>query len=232
VLDVVSVTRDYGGVRAVDAVSLSLRPGQILAVIGQNGSGKTTLVNVITGVHRPTSGRIIFDGREVTGWPLSAIARLGVARTFQNLRLFEALSVRDNVLLGLGGRGRADHLAERTLEQLGVGQFADALVSDLSHGERRRVEIARALVADPALLVLDEPTAGLTSAETEGFLGALERVRTERRAALVIEHNLDAVGRIADEVLVMHQGRQIARGPVAAALGEPAVRRLYLGAEA
>lgn len=250
-LDVDSLTKDYGGVRAVDSVSFTLSAGQILAVIGQNGSGKTTLVNVVTGIHPPTCGRVLFSGRDITGWSLSAIARMGVARTFQNLRLFEDLSVRDNVLLGAMGRVPARlmeallptvttarrnrqlrRVTERTLDQLGIGRLADASVQDLAHGDRRRVEVARALVSDPALLVLDEPTAGLTAAEAEGLVAALERLRTENRAALVIEHNLAAVGRIADDVLVLHEGRQLARGPVPTALGNPAVRRLYLGIEA
>lgn len=249
-LDVVALTRTYGGVRAVDAVSFTLAPGQILAVIGQNGSGKTTLVNVITGVHPPTSGRVSFGGRDITGWSLSAIARLGVARTFQNLRLFEALSVRDNVLLGAVGRVPArltaallptaaaarrnrhiGYVTDRTLEELGIHHLAHAVVNGLAHGDRRRVEIARALVSDPALLILDEPTAGLTAVEAEGLVEALERLRTESRGALVIEHNLAAVGRIADDVLVLHEGRQIGRGPVAVTLADPRVRSLYLGIE-
>ncbi len=245
ILDVRDLRKHFDGVAAVDDVAFALYPGEVLAVIGHNGSGKTTLVNVVTGFHRPTSGSVRLRGRDISGRPVCEIARLGVGRTFQNLRLFEDLTSLENVtagLLGRAGTGFRNSItparakiavsraqAMRTLELLGIGDCAHSKVKDLAHGDRRRVEIARALAADPALLILDEPSAGLTSAETDELVGALRGLRDAYAAMLLIEHHLSVVERLADRVLVMHAGTPIAVGPLNEVLADPAVRSLYMG---
>jgi ABC-type branched-subunit amino acid transport system ATPase component len=247
VLDVRELRKHFGGVTAVDGIALTVSQGQTVAVIGQNGSGKTTLINVITGFYRPTSGQVSLRGQQITGFPMPRIARLGVARTFQNLRLFEELTGLENVVAGLVGRtstgffrsvgaplrsGRQRAARERalaTLALLGVGHCAPVKARKLPHGDRRRIELARALVADPDLLVLDEPSAGLTSDETDALVGVLSRVRQDARSILLIEHNLSVVRRLADHVLVMHSGKPIAAGGLSAVLAQPSVRTLYLG---
>jgi len=245
VLDVRDLRRHFDGVAAVDGVSLAIHPGEVLGVIGSNGSGKTTLVNAITGFCRPASGRVWLRGRDITGRPVSEVARLGVGRTFQNLRLFEDMTGLENVLAGLLGRtgigfwqsvtpaGRKDAASRaqvmRTLDLLGIGHGAHVKVKALSHGDRRRVEVARALVADPVLLILDEPSAGLTSEETGDLVGALRGLRDVNSAVLLIEHNLTVVDRLADRVIVMHSGAAIAAGALSDVLAEPAVRSQYMG---
>jgi ABC-type branched-subunit amino acid transport system ATPase component len=244
VLDVRELRMRFGGVAAVDGVTMAIHPGEVLAVIGQNGSGKTTLVNAITGIYRPTGGSVRLRGADITGRPISSIARLGVARTFQNLRLFEELTGLENVLAGLlgrtriglwggirpGGRSAATReWARQTLELMGVGHCGRIRVADLAHGDRRRVEIARALVAEPALLILDEPAAGLAGDEAGELVAALAGLRRTSGAVLLIEHNLSVVERLADRVLVMHSGVPIASGGLGDVLAEPAVRSLYMG---
>jgi ABC-type branched-subunit amino acid transport system ATPase component len=248
VLATAGLCKRFGGVTAVDDVTFSLSAGRVLTVVGQNGSGKTTLVNMITGYFPPTEGNLFFKGRDVGGWPLHKIARLGVSRTFQNLRLFESLSARHNVLLSLigqrkpglasslfyglstGKRNRDDEgRVDAVLERLGIASLANIEVRDLSHGDRRRVEIARALVVEPALVVLDEPTAGLTELEADRLVVALREVRNAGHAVLVIEHNLNVVGSVADEVMVMHAGRVIGSGAADEVFAMDDVQRLYLG---
>jgi ABC-type branched-subunit amino acid transport system ATPase component/ABC-type branched-subunit amino acid transport system permease subunit len=245
ILDVRELRKQFDGVTAVGDVALAVYPGEVLAVIGHNGSGKTTLVNVVTGCWHPTSGSVRLRGRDIGGRPVSEIARLGVARTFQNLRLFEDLTSLENVMAGLIGRAaigfwssvtparrkNAGSRAQaiRTLELLGIGHCAYFKVKDLAHGDRRRVEIARALAAGPALLILDEPSAGLTSAETDDLVGALAGLRDAHAAILLIEHHLSVVERLADRVLVMHSGTPIAAGTLTEVLAEPTVQSLYMG---
>jgi branched-chain amino acid transport system ATP-binding protein/branched-chain amino acid transport system permease protein len=245
VLDVRDLRKHFDGVAAVHDVALAIYPGEVLAVIGHNGSGKTTLVNVVTGFCQPTCGSVRLRGRDIGGRPISEIARLGVGRTFQNLRLFEDLTSLENVMAGVLGRAatgflssvtpargstaRSREQAMRTLELLGIGHRAQSRVKDLAHGDRRRVEIARALAASPALLILDEPSAGLTSAETDDLVGALRGLRDAHAAVLLIEHHLSVVERLADRVLVMHSGAPIAAGTLSEVLAEPTVRSLYMG---
>lgn len=245
VLDVRDLRMRFGGVAAVDGVTMVIHPGEVLAVIGQNGSGKTTLINAITGIYRPTGGSVRLCGADITGRPISAIARLGVARTFQNLRLFEELTAMENVLAGLLGRtriglwdgiwpggrsaARTRDRARQALELMDVGHSGRMRVADLAHGDRRRVEIARALVAEPALLILDEPSAGLAHDEAGELVAALAGLRRASGAMLLIEHNLSVVERLADRVLVMHSGMPIASGGFSDVLAEPAVRSLYMG---
>jgi ABC-type branched-subunit amino acid transport system ATPase component len=248
VLSAQRIVKNFDGVKAVRQVSFELAPREVLGIIGQNGSGKTTLINVITGFYPPTSGSVLFDRRDITGWPLARIARLGISRTFQNLRLFEGLTALDNVLLGMTGRQdqgvfgalfpfpaawrKRRQVAEKALalmDRLGIANRAKNVVKDLSHGDRRRLEIARALISDPAVVVLDEPTAGLTPAEGDKLIGVLRSVPAEGRAVLIIEHNLRVVGEVADEVLIMHAGAPLARGPLRDLLANEAIRDAYFG---
>jgi len=248
VLSVEGIVKHFAGVKAVRDVSFELAPGEVLGIIGQNGSGKTTLINVVTGFYPPTSGSVVFNRRNITGWPLARIARLGISRTFQNLRLFEGLTALDNVLLGITGRqdqgvagalfplptatrqhGQLVEKAIALMESLGVAARARTVVKDLAHGDRRRLEIARALISEPAVVVLDEPTAGLTAAEGDRLVAVLRSVPQEGRAVLIIEHNLRVVGEVADEVLIMHAGSQLARGPLKELLATDSIRETYFG---
>ena len=238
----------FGGVRALDKVTFDVEAGSVFGVLGQNGSGKTTLINVITGCYKPTGGHIRVLGQEITGLGVAEIARRGVARTFQNLRLFDELTGLENVLVGAAGRrnagfftsvlplrgqrrkGSADGDAAReALHLLGIGHCWNAKAKDLSHGDRRRLEIARALVCKPALLVLDEPSAGLTKAEAGTLVAALRGLRSPAHSVLLIEHNLAVVDQLADQVLVLHAGSPIAQGEPRGVRREPVVRSLYLG---
>jgi branched-chain amino acid transport system ATP-binding protein len=248
VLEAWDVSMTFGGVRALDRVTFDVEAGSVFAVLGQNGSGKTTLVNAITGCFPPTSGHIRLLGKDITGLGVAEIARRGVSRTFQNLRLFDELTGLENVLVGAAGRRdagffasvlplpgqrrsrRTDGVAAReTLHLLGIGHCGDVVAKDLSHGDRRRLEIARALVCRPALLVLDEPSAGLTKAEAATLVGALRALRSPAHAVLLIEHNLAVVDQLADRVLVLHAGSPIANGGLREVRRERPVRSLYLG---
>lgn len=247
-LEVHGVAKHFGGVVAIREISMKITAGKTLAIIGQNGSGKTTLINIITGIYAPTCGKVRLGERDITGLDLASIARLGISRTFQNLRLFEALSGLDNVLLGLTGRQNhgvlsallplpqkfkaaqgSRRLAHDLMGRLGIDHLADVTVRDLSHGDRRRVEIARALICDPSVIALDEPTAGLTVDEGDRLVGVLDDIRSQGKAILIIEHNLRIVGAAADEVLIMHAGVGIASGRLDDVLADQTVRDTYIG---
>ncbi len=248
VLEASEVSMSFGGVRALDKVTFDVAAGSVLAVLGQNGSGKTTLINVITGCYQPTGGRIRLLGQEIAGLGVAGIARRGVARTFQNLRLFDELTGLENVLVGalgrrnpgffasiLSGRGQRPSrsgdgdAARETLHLLGIGHCENIRAKDLSHGDRRRVEIARALVCKPGLLILDEPSAGLSKPEVVTLVAALRGSLSLGRSVLLIEHNLAVVDQLANEVLVLHAGSPIAKGEPGSVRREPVVRSLYLG---
>jgi ABC-type branched-subunit amino acid transport system ATPase component len=247
-LEARGVSMDFGGVRAVDGMTFDLHDGAFLGVLGQNGSGKTTLINLITGVYRPTLGHIRVFGRDIAGLSMSEISRLGVARTFQNLRLFEGLTGLENVLVGASGRhnvgfwksaipspgcrrlmGENIDRACEAIQLLGIAHCRSIKAQNLPHGDRRRLEIARALVSEPSLLVLDEPSAGLTRDEASALVGALAALRRTGLSVLLIEHNLGVVKQLTDQVLVMHSGRLIAKGVLHDVLSESAVRSLYMG---
>jgi len=249
ILDCASLVRRFGGLTAVDRVSVKLREGEILAVIGPNGSGKTTLINLITGFYQPQAGCIVYDGRDITRLRPHAIARLGVARTFQNLALFSGMSVLDNILLGRHIHMRSNlfstalywwwgvHEEERHRRQ--VEEIIDLLqlepvrhepVELLPIGVRRRVELARALAARPRLLVLDEPMAGMNQEEKEYMARFILDARDELGASvLLVEHHMDVVMDISDRVVVLNYGVQIAEGPPQAIMKDPAVIAAYLG---
>jgi branched-chain amino acid transport system ATP-binding protein len=228
------LTVDFGGLRAVDGVDLHVERGEIFGLIGPNGAGKTTLVNALTGFQRPTAGRVSLDHTEVTGWAPARLARFGVVRTFQNVRLYARLTVRQNLELGaigIGlGRSGARNAAERLLEQLGLGVFADADAEGLPHGIERRVAIARALAARPDFLLLDEPAAGLNENESADLVASLAAVRDDIGCGLlVIEHDMSVIMRLCERIQVLDHGRTIRIGTPAEVRADNAVLTAYLG---
>jgi branched-chain amino acid transport system ATP-binding protein len=251
-LAVRGVDLSFAGVRALQAVSLDVEAGELFAVIGPNGAGKTSLFNVISGVYRPQAGRVRFDGRELIGMAPHRIAAAGIARTFQNLALFEHLTVIENLLVGrhhlyrshwwtdalwtrATRREEVHHRAraEQTIEFLDLESHRDRPVGLLPYGERKRVELGRALCMEPRLLLLDEPAAGLNQEETEMLAAYLLDVRTELGITqILIEHELGLVLDLADRVAVLDFGRCIAEGTPDAVRADPAVVRAYIGGPA
>lgn len=242
------VRRAFGGVRAVDGVELEVAPGTVHGLIGPNGSGKTTVINLVSGLLRPDEGGILVAGQATDGLPAHRIAALGVSRTFQNIRLFPELSARHNVLVGQHLRRhpslvarlcglpsaraeerRADAEADALLERVGLGGRAGEKARNLSYGEQRRVEIARALAAGPRVLLLDEPTAGMNPSEVRAVADLIRQVATGGPAVLLVEHNVRLVMDVCDHLTVLNFGRVIADGVPAAVLKEPEVIAAYLG---
>ena len=241
VLVVRGLRRRFAGLEALDGLDLSVRRGELLAIIGPNGAGKSTLFNVITGLLPPTAGTVELDGRDVTGTPPHRIARLGVGRKFQVPNVFEGLSVRQNLVVaargrdgirGLLGRDRADRdRIEGILQRLHLDEKAHIVASELSHGERQWLEIGAVLASDPRLLLLDEPTAGMTMRETR-MTEDLLRTLSEGHTIVVIEHNVRFVREVARRVVVMHRGRVLADGPISQIERDERVRDVYLGRSA
>ena len=227
------VTVQFGGLIAVNNVSLTMRPGEILGLIGPNGSGKTTLLNTLSGVIAPTFGEIRLGGESVTGLASAEFAERGVARTFQNIRLFSNLSIEQNVLVAaLSTRNGADAAGRtwRALERLGVADRAGASADILSYGDQRRVEIARALACQPALLFLDEPAAGMNHDETDDLMAVLRGLVSEYGLGIVIvDHDLKLINALCDRVAVLNEGHLIAEGSVDAVRKDPAVIDAYFG---
>ena len=234
-LELCNVERRFGGLKAVDDVSLAIRPGEIIGVIGPNGAGKTTLINVITGVHPATDGRVIFEGANITRQPPHRIARVGVARTFQIVQPFPAMTVEDNVAAGALFAGHAGSLrnargaARQHLEFTGLAPFADRPASTLTLAQRKRLELAKSLAMRPRLLMLDEVNAGLNSAEIDDALDIIRRISDAGVTILVIEHLMKVVLSICRRIIVLHHGQLIADGEPQAVVKDPAVIEAYLG---
>ncbi len=229
----------FSGLQALRSVDLDLTQGEIVGLVGPNGSGKTTLLNVLSGVLIPTGGHIRLDERDITHLPAHKMAALGIARTFQNIRLFSHLSVLENVEVGAALRpdrlgGAALRRAARdVLRETGLLNIADRRASTLAYGLRRRLEIARALATQPLFLLLDEPAAGANEAESDELRGLIAELRpTHGLGILVVEHDLRLIMRLADRIVVLNEGQRIAAGTAAQITDDPAVREAYLGRRA
>jgi ABC-type branched-subunit amino acid transport system ATPase component len=242
------LSKSFGGVRAVNDISLRIRDGMVLAIIGPNGAGKSTLLNLMSGVLQPDAGRMSFDGVDLSGLPPHRRARLGLGRTLQKARLFRHLSVLDNVIAGFhlrhdvpawqylthGAAFRHDQArcraeAEKLLAFVGLEHRSGVPATSIAYGEQRMLELARALAAAPRLLMLDEPAAGLTAAEVDRLFERMTALRERGLTLVIVEHNMDLVMRIADRVLVMNYGERLFEGTPPEIQADPAVIAAYLG---
>ncbi len=249
-LDITSLTKQFGGLTAVNNVSFSIQKGEILGLIGPNGAGKTTLINLISGLSQPTSGQILYDGRDITHDPAHKLCALGISRTYQNIRLFGEMSVLGNVLAGRHletptatrlwkwllpwpdpAARQQEQISQALLERLNLGHVSGRSAAELSYGNQRRVELARALATEPRLLLLDEPTAGMNKAETHDLGEIILQLRDEGVTILVIEHDMDLISQVCDRVEVLNFGSLIARGTPEEVRNDTAVIEAYLGDE-
>jgi branched-chain amino acid transport system ATP-binding protein len=249
-LSVENLTMKFGGLTALDDVSFEIRPGEILGLIGPNGAGKTTCFNAITGVYQPTSGKVLFLGKPLVKLQRHQITKLGIARTFQNIRLFKAMTALENVLVGADAHSRsglihsllrtpmqrreeeaAHQHANELLRFMGLENKRDELAANLSYGDQRRLEIARAMATKPQLLCLDEPAAGFNPAEKQKLMELIRRVRDQGYTVLLIEHDMKLVMGVTDRIVVLEFGRKIAEGTPAEIRDNPAVIAAYLGVD-
>ena len=247
-LELQALSRHFGGVKAVDGLDLTVTQGQIFSLIGPNGSGKSTTVNVITGLLPPTSGRVVFRGQDLAALPTHRRLRAGIARTFQNIRLFGQLSVWQNLWVAqnsaedqarqgffarwLGGQGGVRAEIAQLLEFSGLAHRQDELAANLAFGEQRRLELARAMAAKPKLLLLDEPAAGMNSEEIGQLRERILKLRERGVTILLVEHVMELVMGVADRIAVLNFGQKIAEGTPAEIQAHPAVRKAYLGGDA
>ena len=249
-LEADKLTIQFGGLRAVDQVSFVVRPGEVFTLVGPNGAGKTTVFNLISRIYDVTDGRIVFQGADITQVPPHRIARMGIARTFQNIELFEHATVLQNLLVGRHCRNRTNlwseifftpgvmrqeldhrHRVERIVDLLELQHYREQIIANLPYGVRKMVELARALSTEPTLLLLDEPASGLNIEETDDLANWIDDIKNDLKiTVLMIEHDMRLVSRVSDRVLAMNQGRVLAEGSPAEVQRHPEVVRAYLGA--
>lgn len=249
ILELRDISKHFGGVQAIAKTSFGVKKGEIFGLIGPNGAGKTTMFNIITGAYTPSSGEVVFDSKSLSNVKPHNIVHLGIARTFQNIRLFSSLSVLDNVLIGLNhdtkysfveailhlGRFKksekiAKEKAMAILDELGIAKFANESAKNLSYGSQRKVEIARALATSPKLLLLDEPVAGMNPSETEELANLIINLRDNKNLSiLLIEHDMKFVNKLCDRVLVLDYGKVIFEGLPSEAVTNKEVITAYLG---
>ena len=248
-LEADKITIQFGGLRAVDQVSFVVKPGEVYTIVGPNGAGKTTVFNLISRIYDVTEGRIVFQGQDITAVPPHRIARMGIARTFQNIELFEHATVLQNLLVGRHCRNRTNLLTEilftpgvmrqeldhrqrveRIIDLLELQHYREQIIANLPYGVRKMVELARALSTEPTLLLLDEPASGLNIEETDDLANWIDDIKNDlKTTVLMIEHDMRLVSRVSDRVLAMNQGRVLAEGTAAEVQRHPDVVRAYLG---
>ncbi len=244
IIETRAVTKHFGGVQAVDSVSLQVAEGAMHSIIGPNGAGKTTLFNLISGYLRPTSGQVFLRGREVTGQPLHRMAHLGLGRSFQITNVFPNLTVLENVRLAAQAQGkdsakiwrsahsfrRYEEQAQQALEEVGLGARSGAVAGILPHGDKRKLELAIILAGDPQVMLLDEPTAGMASEQVPALVEMIARIRARgNKTIILVEHNMSIVMNVSDRITVMHQGRLLAEGSPQEIGANQAVQKAYLG---
>ena len=249
-LEIDQLTMQFGGLVAVNNVSISIKKGKIHGLIGPNGSGKTTIFNVLSGYYKPTGGKVSFEGRTISGLPAHQITAAGFARTFQNMRLFKTMTVLENLLVAMGHHAKVGLLQEilnpvavhqeekkfvekamELLDLLEVADFAKELATSLPYGHQRRVEMARALATDPKVILLDEPAAGLNEVETEDLRKTLMKIRDLGVTIFLVEHDMKLVMEVCEEISVLDYGKKIAEGTGAVISKDPVVIEAYLGQE-
>ena len=249
-LTIKNLTKKFGGVLAVNDVSFEVGTGSIMGLIGPNGAGKTTVFNLITGIYRPDQGEITFDGKSIVNLLTHRIISLGIARTFQTIRLFQNLSVLENVLAGCHSRMKAGSFqamlrtpfqrqeekaalarAVQALEFVGLRPDAEQLAKNLSYGNQRLLEIARALVTEPRLLILDEPAGGMNEQETTDLITLIRKIRDQGKTILLIEHDMSLVMRVCESIVVLDYGAKISEGTAETVKSDPLVIEAYLGTD-